>query len=76
MGIFKEGVTVEFLNKWSRNTLAEQIGIEFINIGEDYLEARMPVDKRTHQPRKMMSESRTYLLAAVKTNTKAFVCEP
>lgn len=26
------------------------IGIEFVEIGEDWLKARMPVDPRTHQP--------------------------
>jgi len=50
MGIFKAGTTPEMLNEWSRNTLAEQIGMEFTVVGEDYLEARMPVDRRTHQP--------------------------
>lgn len=32
------------------NTLGEHLGIEFTEIGEDYLIAKMPVDPRTHQP--------------------------
>ena len=50
MGIFKSGVTVESLNAFSKGTLSESLGIEFRHIGEDYLEAIMPVDHRTHQP--------------------------
>lgn len=50
MAIFKEGLTLESLNALSRNTMASRIGIEFTAIGPDYLEAKMPVDHRTHQP--------------------------
>ena len=31
-------------------TLASQLGIEFIELGDDYFRARMPVDDRTRQP--------------------------
>ncbi|GAB4450708.1 MAG: hotdog fold thioesterase [Anaerolineae bacterium] len=33
-----------------RNTLVSHLGIEFTEIGDDYLTARMPVDRRTVQP--------------------------
>ena len=74
MGIFKEGVTVEFLNTWSRNTLAEQIGIEFIGIGDDYLEARMPVDKRTHQPMGLLHGGASVSLAETMGSIAANMC--
>jgi len=74
MGIFKEGVTIEFLNTWSRNTLAEQIGIEFIAIGEDYLEARMPVDKRTHQPMGLLHGGASVSLAETMGSIAANMC--
>ena len=74
MGIFKEGVTIEFLNTWSRNTLAEQIGIEFITIGEDYLEARMPVDKRTHQPMGLLHGGASVSLAETMGSIAANMC--
>lgn len=41
---------IETVNGWSRNTLMQTLGIECIEIGPDYLVARMPVDARTHQP--------------------------
>jgi 1,4-dihydroxy-2-naphthoyl-CoA hydrolase len=31
-------------------TLLSHLGMEFIEIGADFLKARMPVDHRTHQP--------------------------
>lgn len=30
--------------------MAEHLGIEFVEIGDDFLKARMPVDHRTRQP--------------------------
>lgn len=47
---FSKIVSLETLNKMSTNTLAQNLGIEFIEIGKDWLTARMPVDSRTHQP--------------------------
>ena len=30
--------------------MVEALGIEFLEIGDDFISARMPVDHRTHQP--------------------------
>ncbi len=48
--LFNPAITVEQLNRFSNNTLAENLGIEITQVGEDYIEAKMPVDRRTHQP--------------------------
>ncbi|HOX84064.1 MAG TPA: hotdog fold thioesterase [Chryseolinea sp.] len=74
MSIFKEGITIESLNKWSKNTLAEQLGIEFITIGEDFLEARMPVDKRTHQPMGLLHGGASVSLAETMGSVAATLC--
>lgn len=37
-------------NAFSKNTLMETLEIEFINAGEDFLVAKMPVNSRVHQP--------------------------
>lgn len=42
--------TLEQVNEWRKNTLAEQLGIDITEIGADFLCGRMPVDHRTHQP--------------------------
>lgn len=43
-------ITLEGLNAWNKNTLGAHLGIEYTEIGDDYLMGRMPVDHRTHQP--------------------------
>jgi 1,4-dihydroxy-2-naphthoyl-CoA hydrolase len=47
---YDPALTIEHLHPLGRNTMGEHLGIEFTEIGEDYLKARMPVDHRTHQP--------------------------
>ncbi len=41
--------SLEELNKFTKNTILEVLDIKITGVGEDYLEATMPVDKRTHQ---------------------------
>lgn len=74
MGIFKTTTTVEALNKWSANTLAEQLGISFTVIGEDYLEATMPVDRRTHQPLGLLHGGASVALAETMGSVAATLC--
>jgi 1,4-dihydroxy-2-naphthoyl-CoA hydrolase len=38
------------INSLNKNTLGDTLGIEFIEVGLDYLIATMPVDVRTKQP--------------------------
>lgn len=74
MGIFRNDVTVDALNKMSVNTMAERIGIEFTAIGEDYLEARMPVDSRTHQPFGLLHGGASVALAETMGSVAAHCC--
>jgi 1,4-dihydroxy-2-naphthoyl-CoA hydrolase len=48
--IWKQQFTPGGLNKLVHSTLAEHLGIEFTESGDDFLKATMPVDKRTVQP--------------------------
>ena len=43
-------VTSEQIQPLGNNTMGSHIGIEFTEIGENFLKARMPVDHRTRQP--------------------------
>ena len=61
--MFPKELTLERLNKVNRNTLASHIGIEFTEIGSDYLVARMPVDQRTTQPYKILHGGASVVLA-------------
>jgi 1,4-dihydroxy-2-naphthoyl-CoA hydrolase len=61
--MFQEGVNTEMANKISRNTLIEHLGIEFIEMGEDYIKAKMPVDHRTKQPLGLLHGGASVVLA-------------
>lgn len=43
-------VDLSIINGFNKNTLMEVLGIECIEIGDDYIVSTMPVDHRTHQP--------------------------
>jgi 1,4-dihydroxy-2-naphthoyl-CoA hydrolase len=47
---FNKSLRIEEIQPMSKNTMGEHIGIEFTEIGENYLKAKMPVDHRTRQP--------------------------
>ncbi len=38
------------INSLNKNTLGDTLGIEFTEVGPDYIVATMPVDERTKQP--------------------------
>jgi len=61
--MFNQEVTLEALNKSSNGTIMEQLGIEFTEIGDNYLVARMPVDHRTHQPYGVLHGGASVVLA-------------
>ena len=50
MPIWKQPVTVQLLTANSVNTAVAHLGIEFVEVGDDFISARVPVDHRTIQP--------------------------
>lgn len=50
MSIWHRTPTAEALNRHSPGTLGENLGIRFTRVGDDWLEATMPLDERTRQP--------------------------
>ncbi len=74
MTIFKPGITLELLNKLSANTLAEHLGIEYTVFGEDFIEGKMPVDHRTHQPLGMLHGGASVALAETLGSVAAMCC--
>ena len=48
--IWKRHLTLDELNATSDNTMVAHLGIVYTRLGDDVLEAEMPVDTRTHQP--------------------------
>ena len=41
---------IEELNGMNEGTLMEQLGIEYLDVKEGFVKAKMPVDRRTKQP--------------------------
>jgi 1,4-dihydroxy-2-naphthoyl-CoA hydrolase len=63
MSIWHKPPSLEQINRSHDNTAVSQMGIEFIEVGEDCLIARMPVDTRTKQPAGLLHGGATLLLA-------------
>ena len=74
MAIFNPGVTLEALNKMSANTMVTHLGIEFTRIGDDFIEAKMPVDHRTHQPMGLLHGGASVVLAETLGSVAATCC--
>ncbi|MEP2059555.1 MAG: hotdog fold thioesterase [Maribacter litoralis] len=49
MNDYKEKI-LKICNETSKNTLMETLDIEYIDVGEDFLLAKMPVSPKVHQP--------------------------
>jgi 1,4-dihydroxy-2-naphthoyl-CoA hydrolase len=60
---FNKDLKVEDLFHLRKNTLAEQIGLEFTEVGPDYLRGTMPVDHRTIQPYGLLHGGASCVLA-------------
>ena len=48
--IWKQPASVELLTAIHVNTTVAVLGIEFLEVGDDFIRARCPVDARTKQP--------------------------
>lgn len=72
--IWKHRMTLAQLNETSRNNLAEYLGIEFVELGDDYLKARMPVDHRTIQPAGRLHGGASVALAETVGSISASMC--
>ena len=74
MSIWFTAVTPEQINLWAPDTIVERIGIEFTEVGEDYLKARMPVDARTVQPARILHGGASVVLAETLGSVAAYLC--
>lgn len=75
--IWHDKPTIEFANKRSATSAIAHLGIEFTDIGPDYLEARMPVDSRTLQPAGVLHGGASVVLAETLASWAAtFVVDP
>ena len=66
--------TLQELAESHRRTAVEALGIEFTEIGDDFLAARMPVDGRTRQPYGILHGGASVLLAETLGSCAAAYC--
>jgi uncharacterized protein (TIGR00369 family) len=76
MPIWKKPVTVEELTRNSHNTAVSHLGIEFLEVGDDYLRARVPVDARTRQPYGLLHGGVSVVLAETLGSCGAYCASP
>ena len=74
MPIWLNDTTTEQLNARSEESMSDYLGIRFIEIGEDYLKARMPVDHRTIQPMGLLHGGASVALAETLGSVGALLC--
>ena len=71
-------MTLEDVKRWTaaRPTLADTLGMELTALTDDYLEGRMPVDGRTHQPMGLLHGGASVALAETLGSIGAFLKLP
>lgn len=74
---FNKDLTIDMLRRTGKNTMDEHIGIEWTELGDDYLKARMPVDQRTKQPYGLLHGGASCTLAeSIGSFASAMVIDP
>lgn len=63
MSIWKKKTELTRLNAINKKTIIELLGIEYSDIGDNYLQGTMPVDQRTHQPYGLLHGGASVVLA-------------
>ena len=61
--IWKQEISVELLDALHIGTTGAHLGLEFVEVGDDFIRARAPVDARTKQPMGILHGGVSVLLA-------------
>lgn len=74
IGIFRKLLGVDDINRMNAGTICEHLGIEFTEVGPDYLRAKMRVDTRTRQPAGILHGGASVTLAESLGSVAAYLC--
>ncbi len=66
--------TIEVLNNSSAGNMVGHLGIEYTELGENYIIGRMPVDERTVQPLNMLHGGASVVLAETLASVGGNLC--
>ena len=74
MSFWKDKIRPEQLNEIQKNTLSDFLGIVFTEVGDDFLEATMPVVSKTHQPMGLLHGGASMVLAETLGSVASNLC--
>ncbi|MCK2148179.1 MULTISPECIES: hotdog fold thioesterase [Marinobacter] len=74
MAIWTRTPNLESFMESSKNTAVGHMGIEYLEVGDDYVKGRMPVDERTVQPFGILHGGASVLLAETLGSMAANCC--
>jgi uncharacterized protein (TIGR00369 family) len=74
MAIWTRRPDLDQLMEASKNTAVSHMGIEYLEIGDDYVKGRMPVDERTVQPFGILHGGSSVVLAETLGSMAANCC--
>ena len=74
--IWTKPISTEILTTTHIDTAAERLGIEFVEIGDNFIRGRMPVDHRTKQPYGVVHGGASVVLAETLGSCGADYCTP
>ena len=63
MPIWKMAISIGELTAIHKDTAPSHLGMEFLEVGDDFIRARVPVDARTRQPYGLLHGGVSVLLA-------------
>jgi len=76
MSIWTRPISTQELAKIHKDTAPEYLGMEFLEVGDDFIRARIPVDKRTKQPYGLLHGGVSVVLAETLGSCGAAYCCP
>jgi 1,4-dihydroxy-2-naphthoyl-CoA hydrolase len=74
--IWQQAISLERIRQVNAGTAAAHVGIEFLEIGDDFLRGRVPVDARTKQPAGILHGGVSVLLAETLGSVAAAYAAP
>jgi 1,4-dihydroxy-2-naphthoyl-CoA hydrolase len=72
--IWKNDINLELINSYSAQTMVQNLGIEFITHGKDFITAKMPVDHRTVQAYGILHGGASAALAETIGSVASMLC--
>ena len=76
MAIWTRPVSVDELAAIHKDTAPAHIGLEFLEVGDDFIVGRVPVDHRTKQPYGLLHGGISVVLAETLGSCGAIYCAP